>query len=644
MASKKQISFVDPNYPQGPIELNAYYLPYSVGLLWAYCDQFPEISQQFTLGDFIWRRDPIDEVVEKLKHNDIVGFSVYIWNSSYSSLLAEALKKANPDIFIIWGGPEPPIEKADIFQRHPYVDIVVKTEGEISFKRILENFEHKEFSHIPGLLLNKDCEPVDTGLAERITDVNVIPSPYLSGYFDDLMQSHPEILWTGIFETNRGCPYQCTFCDWGSLTYTKIKKFDIERVYAELEWFGKNRIDYIAITDANFGIFPERDLGIAKKLISVQEQYDNPKNYTISWAKNQKSEVINIVKTLMNAGNNAGLNVSVQSMDDETLTAIKRKNLSMNQIEEVFDECELNSIPLFTELILGLPAQTLDNWRENFYKLYEAGNHTGVSVYQAQLLENAEMNLTQRNLYCIEGLTVYDYLMNSETDVSGILEGVEIVVSTLDLPKPKMIQAQMFSWFQNTFHINGLTTYVCRFLKKHAGIEYKDFYSELWDFILQDEWIKSEFDRVQSCYESWLNTGKLPANQNIENIEIHGWNLIHSSLIKLHSDQKGAHVSSVLRKFVEHHYSNVVDANVLDQLMDFQSLYILDHSKLNEYPLVKQFDYDFLNYIQDKGDLDVPSTYEFEFRDDPSMTLRTFCQKIWFDRRKNFGKAWIKKL
>jgi hypothetical protein len=386
-------------------------------------------------------------------------------------------------------------------------------------------------------------------------------------------------------------------------------------------------------------------MSIAQKLVETQKKYNNPKNYTISWAKNQKSEVINIVKYLMNVGgNNIGLNVSVQDMDDLTLTTIKRKNLEINKIKEVFDECEQNNIPLFTEIILGLPGQTLESWKENFYKLYEAGNHTGVTSYQAQLLENAEMNLTQRNLYCIEGLNVYDYLQNCEVDPSGIPEGVEIVVSTLDLPKPKMLKAQMFSWFQNTFHINGLTTYVSRFLKKHAGIEYKDFYNNLWDFVLQDEWVKSEFDRVQGCYDSWLNTGKLPPNQTIENVEIHGWNLIHSSLIKLHSDQKGPHLNQLLTEFVMQQYSTVVNHHILEQLMKFQSLYILDYVRLKEYPLIEQFDYDFLNYIQDKGDLVVPSTYEFEYRDSADMTLRTFCQKIWFDRRKNFGKAWITKL
>ena len=41
-------------------------------------------------------------------------------------------------------------------------------------------------------------------------------------------------------ETNRGCPYGCTFCDWGSATLSRIRKFDLDRVFAELEWCAKN--------------------------------------------------------------------------------------------------------------------------------------------------------------------------------------------------------------------------------------------------------------------------------------------------------------------------------------------------------------------------------------------------------------------
>ena len=638
--SKKIVSFVNPNFQQGPKEFNAYYLPYSPAVLWSYAQQFDSVTDQYQLGDFIWRRDPIEDVVQLLSKCAVVGFSTYIWNRSYNNVLARELKKANPDILILFGGPEPPIEKPDFFKKFPYVDVCVKQEGEISFKRILEAKDRTEFFNIPGLLINDNGNTIDTGQSERISELDVIPSPYLIGIFDSLMEKFPDVRWNATLETNRGCPYACTFCDWGSLTYNKVKKFELERVFAELEWIGQKKCDFVSITDANFGIFPERDDLIADKLIAVQKQYDNPKAYTISWAKNQKREIVDIVKKLINEGGaKIGLNLSVQTLDENTLDIIKRKNLEMNKIEEVFDMCEANNIPLYTELILGLPGETIDSWKSNFYRLYKAGNHTGITIYQAQLLENAEMNLLQRKLYKIEGRIVYDYLVGTYNE-NELKEGVEVVISTKDLPSEVMLDAQVFSWFMNTFHINGLTNYISRFLFKYVGVEYQSFYEKFFEYIKQDSWLNSEIERIREHYGNWAKYGKID-HTPIEGIEIHGWNLVHSTIINLHSQSKGKHIFDVVKSFVRDNFE--LDDRLFEQLIDFQKNYLVEHSEAPLYPKVVTYDYDFLGFIQGTDSLDNQTSFEFDFPEDRSMSLQQFCEQIFFARRRNFGKSWITK-
>jgi radical SAM superfamily enzyme YgiQ (UPF0313 family) len=130
--SKITVSFVNPNFQQGPKEFNAYYLPYSPAILWSYVSQYKHITDKFQLGEFIWRRDTIEEAIEKLKDSQVVGFSTYIWNRSYNNVLARELKKRNKDILIFVGGPEPPITDKNFFEKFPYIDIAVKQEGEIS--------------------------------------------------------------------------------------------------------------------------------------------------------------------------------------------------------------------------------------------------------------------------------------------------------------------------------------------------------------------------------------------------------------------------------------------------------------------------------------------------------------------------------
>ena len=637
--SKKIVSFVNPNFQQGPKEFNAYYLPYSPAIIWSYVQQFPLINENFQLGEFIWRRDLISDAVEILSRSDIVGFSTYIWNKNYNNVLARELKKANPNILIVFGGPEPPITDKKFFSKFPYIDIAIKQEGEISFYKILESFRWgNTFENIPGLLYNFNGETLDTGEAKRIDNLDSIPSPYLIGIFDRLIKENPNIRWNATLETNRGCPYACTFCDWGSLTYNKIKKFNLERVFAELEWIGKNNIDFVSFTDANFGIFPERDNLIADKLIEVQKLYDNPKAYTIAWAKNQKQEVVDIVKKLIyEGGAKIGLNLSVQSMDDNTLDIIRRKNLEINKIEEVFAICEANNIPLYTELILGLPGETLETWKNNFYKLYKTGNHTGITVYQAQLLENAEMNLLQRKLYKIEGQIVYDYLVGTYNE-HELKEGIEVIVSTNSLSRDEMIEAQVFAWFMNTFHINGITNFISRFVYKYKNIEYSEFYERLWSYIKVDLWMQSEILRIEKHYKMWTLEGRID-HVPIQNIEIHGWNLIHSTLINIHSEKKHSHIFKLIENFL--YNTNFVDNCFIPDLIKLQKNFLVDYASIDSYDKIVELEYDIIGYIQENLNLEKKAVYKFEFPEDRSMSLQRFCEQIFFARRRNFGKAWI---
>ena len=114
--SFKIISLVQPNFQQGPKEINAHYLPYSVGVLWSYVQQFPKIRDNITLDQLIWNRTDIRINVDLLKKSNIIAFSTYIWNKNYNYELAKQLKEINPACIIIFGGPEVPITKHNIFK------------------------------------------------------------------------------------------------------------------------------------------------------------------------------------------------------------------------------------------------------------------------------------------------------------------------------------------------------------------------------------------------------------------------------------------------------------------------------------------------------------------------------------------------
>jgi len=636
-----KISLVQPNFQQGPKEFNAHYLPYSVGVLWAYVNQFESIKSNYQLEDLIWRRDNIDETVSKLSKCDIVGFSTYVWNKNYNYALARRLKEINPDCLIFFGGPEMPITKKNIFEKLPFVDVVIKSEGEIILRQLLDAISaNTSWLDIKGLLINNAGLAVDTGDGERISSLEDMPSPYLTGVFDKIMTETTDVEWNATVETNRGCPYACTFCDWGSLTYNKVKKFNLEKVFAELEWIGQKGCGFVTITDANFGMFVERDNAIADKLIEVQEKYGFPNSFSMSWAKDQKPEVFDIVfKLIKNPKFNQGLTVSVQSMDLDVLENIKRKNLAQHKIENIFALCDKNNVPVYTEIILGLPGETKDTWKEGFYKIYRAGNHTGINILHAQLLENAEMNLLQQRLYEITSVPVYDY-MSGSYNYNELQECVDVVTGTKDMPTEEMLDSQVFSWFMQTFHINGLTTYISRFLHKNADIDYSVFYDRLWNYLQDDPWFIKERDELRHYYCNWMIDGKIN-HPNISNIEVHGWNIIHRTTLNMHLDRKYNYVFDLIEKFVISEFS--LDAKCLTQLLQFQRNYVIDYDNIEQFPYTIEFDYDFLGYILDNTPLENTVKYKFEFHESKDISLDRFLENIYFGRKRNFGKSLVTK-
>lgn len=625
----KIVSLVQVNFSQGPRELNAYFLPYSAGIVLAYAlGQNPD----WQLGEIAWRRDPIETVAQRLHRSDVVGFSTYVWNREYHYRLASRIKQLNPDCLIVMGGPEPAVTDPEVFKKFPWMDVIVKLEGELLFSQILSVWAGN-IGAIPGLVVNEQGRATDTGDAERISNLDKLPSPYLSGTFDQLLRDYPDVTWNGTLETNRGCPYQCTFCDWGSLTYSKVKKFQLDRVFAELEWMGQH-CGFVTITDANFGMFIERDNAVISKLIEVQRRYGKIKNFSMTWAKNQKNEVVDIIRRLVNESPTAssGLTVSVQSMDEAVLDIIKRRNLEQHKIHEIFDLCNRYNIPVYTELILGLPGETEHSWRENFWRLFRAGNHTGVVVLHAQLLENAEMNLSQRRFYQLDAVPIYDY-MSGTYDNGEVDESVDVVVGTRDIPRDRMLHVMVWNCFIQTFHVNGLTSWIARFLARQ-GTDYSIFYDRLWQRLQQDHWWQARFQETRSLYQEWITQGRIDCR--VGGISVPGWNLHNRLTIMLHAERQLDETYAIVEEFIQQ-----FDQTHAQQLIAFQRASMIEHDRLRQLPEIRTFDWDFWGYTVEGRDLDRPASYQFTIQEDLGMSEQMFLENFWFGRKRNFGKAQI---
>ncbi len=262
------------------------YLPYSVGILQAYAEKNLKNPDGYEFLLPLYTRIPVDAAVVKLTGARVAFFSAYVWNIRISLAIAKALKEKQPGTIVVFGGPQVPDKPDEFIREHPFIDLVVHGEGEQVFAAILENLEDFQRESVPSCsFLGPDGSVVHTPKVERLKDLAGVPSPYLGGTFDALMKAYPKEKWIVLWETNRGCPFSCSFCDWGSAIQTKVAPFDLERLHLELEWFAARRIEFIFCADANFGILP-RDVDISRYAAETKKKFGYPHALSVQNTKN----------------------------------------------------------------------------------------------------------------------------------------------------------------------------------------------------------------------------------------------------------------------------------------------------------------------------------------------------------------------
>jgi radical SAM superfamily enzyme YgiQ (UPF0313 family) len=327
----------------------------------------------------------------------VILFSDYLWSVDAHLRLSELTKQSSPHSITIHGGPSVPKYEAtcrEFFEANPHVDIAVHGEGEATLVELLDRLEPAAFygdrtmlREIAGLSFRdaKDGRVVRTAERTRALDLDQLPSPYRNGIFNQLDTAG----WVGaIIETNRGCPYGCTFCDWGSATQQKIRRFSLERVGAEIEWIARHGIGLIWLADANFGIF-ERDIEIARLIAAAKQRYGAPREVKASYAKNATDRIAEIVRIFADAGLAADGVISIQTADPATLRDIDRSNIKTVRYDEILQIFRDRQLALGTDLMFGLPGSTISSFKRDLQIYFD--HDVPAKAYPTMLLPNSPM-------------------------------------------------------------------------------------------------------------------------------------------------------------------------------------------------------------------------------------------------------------
>ena len=462
---------------------NSSALPLAAGVLIASARMHQVIQEQMTF-DIVVPRTPLPEIPSIFQDCQLAGFSLYPWNAEYS---LAAIKRLASDIPVIVGGPSVPKRKDDVIafmKAHPNIDFLLLGEGEQTFAAFLLSLIYQNPpSTVSSIAYREEGNIIISSPASRVTDFTQTASPYLDGTFDKLLQRYPNRFQMGMLETNRGCPFRCTFCDW-SIT-RKVLEIPLTRIFQEIDWLIAHQFSHFCLIDANFGIRP-RDHQIAQYIAKQKQVSGRPTSCYFYLTKNNHQRNWETIQTFHLAQIDCTVGLAVQDFDDGVLKAVKRGRLQSSETNQLRDQCAKQGIPTRNELILGLPKQSYHSFVQTLLLAMPPYPKHDFILFLCRLLDNTELaNPKQRALHALE--TRRCKWVSPQGQAHGIIdEYQEIIVGTADMPTEKWKETVHFANIASM----GYNKYLMRIIFRAV--------KELWNTSLQ-EYIEHLINRMKAA-------------------------------------------------------------------------------------------------------------------------------------------------
>ena len=660
MSKPLKIFFCDLTYDT--VILVSDTIPINIGFIGSYAKKI--FKDEISIKLFKYPQEAINSI--KQEKPDLLCLSNYSWNSNLSEHVASIAKEVNPNVITAQGGPNFPHDdqqQVEFLKSRPSTDIFMIMEGEITttnvIKRIIESdLDRKKIfsSPIDGAVFIEPSSRNSSKVlfrkgnpSERIKFLDDIPSPYLSGLLDKFFDGKL----TPFIETNRGCPFRCSFCHTGADYFNKINKFSEDRIKEEIEYIGKKAatlgITNLHLADTNYGMY-KRDREITEALLDSHNKYKWPMSIMSTTGKNQKERVIDITSML---GNMFSVNMSAQSLDKEVLKNIKRDNISLDDYRDINKHLKSVGRSTKAELIMLLPGETKETFIKGIADVIDSGI-SALTIYTLMLLHGTEFKDPEyRKKFGYEGKFRIVPLNYGEYENKKVFDYEEVAVKTnaisfkeyLDLRGVALLVETLLNGrpfdelfrYAKEFGVNKIS--VIQSLQKNiqeapAKVKelHKDFISEtkgeLWDtkeellnhYREEENYLKLKQGLIGgNLIYKYKSASLLTASVEwIKFLEKEIFELINNQIIfHIEKNELKSQLSN-LSRFCE---------NKLDGIFDL---------KIGQKQIISEFDYDIIKWIDNPGSyslseckLNRPISYTFGFSDD-QLNVRT-------DQLKRYG-------
>jgi radical SAM superfamily enzyme YgiQ (UPF0313 family) len=481
-----------------------YVVPLNVANISAYLRHlYPDIQTKL----FKFPNDLLSALEQKSP--DILALSNYFWNMDLNQKICAMVREKYPNTIIIVGGPSinPDNSSLEKFLRqNTFVDAYIPFEGEQVFANLVDVMLKDEIKEIPGLAYLEGDELVYTFLEP--SDLEGLPSPYLNGSLDEFLAQGL----APLFESNRGCPFPCTYCTWGKNIH-KVRKFPVERILAEMEYVAANypKQPYWMFADANFGLF-DRDLDIARKIREIKDRTPQLKKIWLWMTKNKEKQNIEIARAIGDLEHHL---IAVQTFDPEVQKNIKRTNIRQDDIEATIQQLAKEGIQTSTDVLCGLPGETAKSHLDTLRKCFDLG-FDFIDVTNILLLPGSEMETEEsREQYGLIGQ--FRVRQGSYGEYKGIraIEYEEIIRKTSTFSEAEMLDMRLLHWLIWYWNA-GFFKSLLKFCHRNFNINPIDIVTLITVDGFKEEAKKEWFPNAQAFHEyydqdqNWQNLMKTP--------------------------------------------------------------------------------------------------------------------------------------
>jgi anaerobic magnesium-protoporphyrin IX monomethyl ester cyclase len=339
--------------------LNAKYIHTNIAIRYLKAYAYPEFDiklSEYTI------KDPIINIVTDLiqKNPQVIGFSCYIWNIEETIKVIRMIKKIDPSINIVVGGPEVTYDVMDWMKEVEDFDFIVIGEGEQTFKQLLSELKgNNDFSSVPGIAYRRDGS-IHMNPQRNKLDLKELPSPYR--FEEDLPHLSKRVAY---IETSRGCPFSCQFCL--SSIEVGVRYFDREKVKDDIRYLMANGAKTLKFVDRTFNI--SRSYAMEMFRFLIDEHLPGTVFQFEITADIMRPEVIEF----LNQEAPAGLfrfEIGVQSTNDYTNELVMRKQNFEKLKRTVTMVKDGGKIDQHLDLIAGLPEEDYQSFKKTFNDVF----------------------------------------------------------------------------------------------------------------------------------------------------------------------------------------------------------------------------------------------------------------------------------